>query len=789
MAEERIDIVVTERGTRVVKRNLGDVGKQADASTKRVNLLGAALTAIGGTLLLRQLIKYSDTFTQLQSRLRLVTSGTEDLIRTQEKLFDLAQRNRTGFEQTVELYQRLFRSTRTLGASQQTLLRVIESVNKAIIISGVSAQAANAALVQLGQGLASGALRGDELRSVLEQTPRLAQAIAEGLGVTIGQLRKLGTEGKLTAKSVIEALISQGAALDKEFGQVVPTIEQSFTRLNNVITKFVGESEVLKRVMKGIANTIEIVIENAEVLTKVFLSLSAALAVLLAPVILAKLAALGGLIAAIGGPVLVVSAAIVGIGTALALFGDEIEAAFTKLKSFISRGSDLFSEFGSLVKNALIVAIFPLNVLIVGFANLAGAIKKLLTGDFSVEEFAENFKRSFTTLGEVTEAAANRASQNLKNIKEIYNDITAFGEEDFPFLEMLGDDPNLQREALSGAQELTDKQLKLRQKLKEEIEKLVLSQTEFELRQVTRRAQAYIDGGAEISEAVRFEVLARKKILDKAREEELERIKEEEEEKLKIREKLIVKLNSLTKTRAEIEKIELDKILEEYRKYGKEIIGIEEAIAERKKVLSGEVMATIKEDFKSMVEDVNNNGKIVSGVLKTAFSEAEEAFVQFVKTGKLEFNDLVNSILADLTRLAFRKAVLSIIGAVAGAAGGGGGTQTAAGAGAVGISGSSVSGTGFSTAINSDISGMSTSAGISGERQEKGIQVNITNNVSSAQPRVDQSEVNKGVLNILIDEVVDNINNEGSINTAVVSSVSRNIDENGEIRDSIRENA
>lgn len=179
--------------------------------------------------------------TLLQSKLRLVTSGEAELAMVQENVIDLARDTRQSFEAVGELYARVARSSKELGASQSDILKVVKAVSQAIQISGNSAHEAEAGMIQLSQALASGTLRGDELRSVLEQMPRVAQAIAEGLGVTVGQLRKFGAEGKLTSQQVFQALISQSEKLNEEFSKLTPTIGQSFTVLFNELKRTTSE--------------------------------------------------------------------------------------------------------------------------------------------------------------------------------------------------------------------------------------------------------------------------------------------------------------------------------------------------------------------------------------------------------------------------------------------------------------------------------------------------------------------------------------------------------------------
>ena len=195
--------------------------------------IGAALTA-------GQVIQYADAWTEATNKLRLVTDSSEELSDTQEKLFQLSQDTRSSLSGTVDLYSKLARTTESLGLSQTDLLSITTTVNQAIQASGASSQSAEAALTQLGQGLAAGALRGEELNSVMEQTPRLARAIADGMGLSIAQLREFGAQGKLTAETVTSALLSQGDVVRSEFLQTEQTVGTAFVGLENSLSKAVG---------------------------------------------------------------------------------------------------------------------------------------------------------------------------------------------------------------------------------------------------------------------------------------------------------------------------------------------------------------------------------------------------------------------------------------------------------------------------------------------------------------------------------------------------------------------
>lgn len=195
--------------------------------------LRASLATLGVGRLGVEAAQAADSVALLQNKLRLVTRDERELARTQQLVIDLARETRQRFESVGDLYARVARSTEQLGATQEQVLTVTRAVSQAIQISGNTAIEAEAGMIQLSQALASGVLRGDELRSVLEQMPRVARAIADGLGVTVGQLRELGAAGKLTSEQVFKALIGQAGELNSEFKQLKPTIGQTFVVLKN----------------------------------------------------------------------------------------------------------------------------------------------------------------------------------------------------------------------------------------------------------------------------------------------------------------------------------------------------------------------------------------------------------------------------------------------------------------------------------------------------------------------------------------------------------------------------
>ncbi len=242
------------------------VGVRDDAShalqrvRKEVGLLGGSMKTLGAiaagvfsVAAIGAVARQADTYRLLQNRLKLVTKDSEELRAVTEAIVKVSFEARTSFTSTADLYARVARSSRTLGLSQQELIDFTETVSKSITISGSTAQEAAAGVIQFGQALASSRLSGDELRSVLEQMPRLAQAIAEGMGVGIGRLREMGEAGELSANKVLDSLRKAAPAIAKEFAALSPLLSQGFTLLESATMVAIGNIDQFFQVSRGLA--------------------------------------------------------------------------------------------------------------------------------------------------------------------------------------------------------------------------------------------------------------------------------------------------------------------------------------------------------------------------------------------------------------------------------------------------------------------------------------------------------------------------------------------------------
>lgn len=348
MAEERIDIVITERGSRVVKRNIEDIGDGARKSASAVDFLKGALATLGVAATARELLRQLDLYTNLQNRLRATGLEAQNLTAVYKELLQVSNETRSSVEGSVELYSRLAISAKDLGVSQRELIDFTKSLNQAIILSGASATEAQAGLIQLSQGMASGTLRGDELRSVLEQLPAVADVIAKQLGVTRGELRKMGEDGKITANTILDAFKSARGELEERFGKTVPTIGQSFQILKNNFTNLIGEFDKATGISTALSNALLFIANNLDTIAKVAISAAAGLALVGGTASAINLAtravqALTAAIAAnpVGFLLVVLTSAI----TALTLFRDQINLGVDDITTL----GDLMRAFGETV--------------------------------------------------------------------------------------------------------------------------------------------------------------------------------------------------------------------------------------------------------------------------------------------------------------------------------------------------------------------------------------------------------------------------------------------------------
>lgn len=228
-----------------------------ESQLKRLQDIGRnALQVLGIGFGISELIRLADTYTEMTSRLKLVTQYQGNFRETFDGLAESARSTRSELAGTVDLYVKIAPALQGIGLAGRQAVGVITTINQAIGLSGASSQAASAALVQLAQGLGAGALRGDEFNSVMEQAPGLAQAIADGIGVPVGELRKLAEEGKLTAEVVANALQKVAPQIEADFAKMPKTVGQALTGLKNEVLLYIGATDQATGGTSTLANVI-----------------------------------------------------------------------------------------------------------------------------------------------------------------------------------------------------------------------------------------------------------------------------------------------------------------------------------------------------------------------------------------------------------------------------------------------------------------------------------------------------------------------------------------------------
>jgi tape measure domain-containing protein len=248
--------------SRKASASLGGIEKATQGLSSAASTAGRALAGLGVAFSARQLIQTADAYSGIVAKLKLVSGSTQEFAAAQSQLFEISQRNMTPLAETVQLYSRLATSMRDLGRSQKDTLAITDLVGKTIRISGADASSAAAGILQFSQAIGSGVLRGDEFNSMMENSPRLAKALADGLNVPIGSLREMAAQGELTADKVVNAILSQSEAIKREYTTMPVTVSGAFQQIQNALTAYVGQTDQANGASKELAEALSLIANN-----------------------------------------------------------------------------------------------------------------------------------------------------------------------------------------------------------------------------------------------------------------------------------------------------------------------------------------------------------------------------------------------------------------------------------------------------------------------------------------------------------------------------------------------
>ena len=235
-------------GADKLKSDLNSIGNEAKKAENAAQGLAnsftglkAAVAAVASSAMLREFVRVADDMSLVNSRLKMATSSAAEYAEQQKALHAIARDTHADIKETINLYAKLAPALKNIGKSTEDTNNMASSFTKALQLGGASAEEAAAAIKQFGQAMGSGALRGDEFNSIAEASPTLLRYMAEGLGVNVGKLRELGSEGKLTAEALSNAFEKVKSRIDSDFAQMPVTVGKAFTDLRTEINLIVGD--------------------------------------------------------------------------------------------------------------------------------------------------------------------------------------------------------------------------------------------------------------------------------------------------------------------------------------------------------------------------------------------------------------------------------------------------------------------------------------------------------------------------------------------------------------------
>ena len=259
-----IDTAKLLRGEREASRSLDRLGNEGDRLGGRLKAVAGAISVYAIALQALNAAKAADDMRLLAARVEVAAGSMQLGAEAMKSLQEISTRTQTSVSANVDVFARLNQSMIQMGGTQADTLQLTELLGKAIKVSGASAQESTAAMLQFGQALGSGKLAGDELRSLMETAPYLMRQLADGIGVPVGALKKLGEEGKLTSDVVVSALGKAADQIDQDFQKFPQTIasamavvEDAAKRASEKFDDMTGTSAVLAGAAKGLGSVLD----------------------------------------------------------------------------------------------------------------------------------------------------------------------------------------------------------------------------------------------------------------------------------------------------------------------------------------------------------------------------------------------------------------------------------------------------------------------------------------------------------------------------------------------------
>ena len=313
-----IDVETYERKVQQLNSELEQTDGKASAAAGGLGKIGSVLAGFASLSFAKSMLDTADAMQSINAQVRQVVSSESEYLAVQRQLLDVANNTRASLESTANLYVSTSRALKDYGYTQQEILTFTEATNNAMAIGGVQAQQQAAALMQLSQALGSGVLQGDEFKSIAEAAPILLDTIAEYMGKSRAEIKKLGSEGQLTADVIFKAISGASEKFGEQAAKMPMTMGQALTVFSNnwqsMVSKLLNDSGA----MSGIAAVIKLIADNLNLVVPIVAGFAVAVAAAVAPTLALNVA----LLANPFGIVAVAIGAVIGL---ISQFGDEID--------------------------------------------------------------------------------------------------------------------------------------------------------------------------------------------------------------------------------------------------------------------------------------------------------------------------------------------------------------------------------------------------------------------------------------------------------------------------------
>lgn len=639
MANEKIrfDLTASDQTAAAFNAILGrldSVDKSAQRTSQSAASVGRAFNvafagiSLGGLAV--QFKNLTDEFTNVTSRLNNVTGTTSNFIDVQQKLLSISQENRTAFSQTTDLYSSLSRATQSLGVPQEKLLALTDGIGKAFLVSGASGQSAAAALLQLAQGFSAGALRGQEFVSVQEQAPEVLRAVSSGLGITAGQLKKMAEEGKLTTEVFIDAFLKGMPKVEEQAKRMPTTIGGSLTQVSNSILVTVGSIDKMTGTSSAIASWITTFSKGIDLLVPGIEKLKST-----------------SEIAGAASEVLKLDSALKQLQSqpknAQMFLGIDVEKQIKDTEDKLKQAKN---RFNAILQNQEFDKIRTGSRRFFEPEPMAGPVKtkeqeaaEKKLADFLRQQNDELLK---LTQGEV--ALTVEQAKRLGASKKQLSDLTVLENRK---LQIKSQDKEI--DAISAEFEAIRKD-NAKDRLKSEQELLKLNEKQVE---AGDKALNYLEKYREDMDIILEQIqlkndgvfrTAEQTLIENSR---LQLTKKYNEEIVKIK-----NLDNLT------EQGKINAIAAANFKYEEQLGLVKELAVERVKdrenMMKGATLGVA-----TYLDEITNFANFTEDATSRALRGMEDSLVSFVQTGKLNFRDMANSIIADLIRIQLRQSIMA----------------------------------------------------------------------------------------------------------------------------------